>query len=171
MPRFSGELYTPAIDCPDNIRAVDVLGNKDDTHLGTSLIASGRRVDGYLHQYPKVYPTLADGVVVTADAAAWTLGSLVEIIPINTVTKDYSIHAVDFEDISANAAFELVLYMSSGDTEIGRVRFVQTSVMSALLNTWLNTAIIPANSRVRAALASNPGGRDVTLSVRYHEYD
>jgi hypothetical protein len=60
--------------------------------------------------------------------------------------------------------------MSASDTEIGRVRFVQTAVMSALLNTWLNTAIIAANSRVRATLASKPGGRSVTLSLRYHEY-
>jgi len=119
---------------------------------------------------PKVYPTLADGIAVSSDASDWVLGTKIEIIPINTITNDYSVHAVDFEDISANGVFELVLYMSASDTEIGRVRFVQTAVMSALLNTWLNTAIISANSRVRAALASKPGGRNVTLSLRYHEY-
>lgn len=170
MTRFSSDLYVPECNCPDNERAVEVIGNKTDNHLGTSIVASTCRVDRYLHQYPKVYPTLADGIPVVSNASDWVLGTKTQIIPIDTITNDYSIHAVDFENISANAAFELVLYMSASDTEIGRVRFVQTAVMSALLNTLLNTAIIPANSRVRAALASKPGGRTVTLSVRYHEY-
>lgn len=171
MPRFSSEIYVPDCDCGDNLRTAEVVGNKTDSHLGTSLVASNCRVDKYLHQYPKVYPTLADGITVTSDGSDWVLGAKTLIIPLSTVTQDYSIHAVDFENISANAVFEMHLFMSTGDTEIGRVRFVQTAVMSALLNTWLNTAIVPANSRIRAALASKPGGRSVTISVRYHEYD
>jgi hypothetical protein len=170
MPRFSSKDYVPPVDSAANIETRDVIGNKSDTHSGDSLVALAHTNEEHNHAVSKVYPTLAAGVTVTAAAGAWTLGTLVEIIPASTVTEDFDIHSVDVEDISANGIYELVLYYGAGDTEAGRIRIVQGSVTSAVLNTPIQTPIIPANSRVRAAVASAAGSQSVTISLRYHTY-
>lgn len=170
MTRFSSDSYVPTVDSAGNIESKDVIGSKNDTHNATSLVGIGRRLDEHIHSVSKVYPTLADGVTVTTDASAWTLGTLTEIVPASTITDDFDIHAIDVENISANGVYEIVLYYGAGDTEAGRVRIVQGSVTSATLNTPVQTPLIPANSRVRAAVASAAGGQNLTISLRYHPY-
>jgi len=170
MSRESNKTYVPAVDSADNVEMRDVLGNKSDTHGGTSLASRLKLADEHMHSVSKVYPTLAAGVTLNTDAVAWTLGTLVEVIPASTITEDFDIHAIDVEDISANGVYEIVLYYGAGDTEAGRVRVVQGSVTSSTLNTIVQTPLIPANSRVRAAVASAAGGQNVTISLRYHTY-
>ena len=170
MPRSSNKNYVPAVDSADNIETRDVIGNKSDSHSGTSLMALAHTGEEHAHAVSKVYPTLAAGVQVDTDASAWTLGAFTEIVPANTITDDFDIHAIDVEDISANGTFELVLYYGASDTEAGRIRFVRTTVQSATLNTVIQTPIIPANSRIRAKVASAAGGQNVTISLRYHTY-
>jgi len=169
MTRYSGDQYVPAVDSANNAKASDVIGNKSDTHDGDSLYAKVETLGDHIHSVSKVYPTLAGGVQLTA-GAAWTLGALVEIVPASTITGDFDIHAIDIEDISANDVYELVIYYGAGDTEAGRVRFVQSAAQSATLNTAIQTPILPANSRIRAAVACSTGGYTVDISIRYHTY-
>ena len=171
MTNFSSDQYVPAKDVADNRTTADVVGNKTDGHNGDSLVALAHTSDEHNHAVSKVYPTLANGVTVTTAAGAWALGTVVEVIPASTITDDFDIHAVDVESISANDVFELVLYQGAGDTEIGRIRFVRSTVQSATLNTAIQTPIVPANARIRAAVASAAGGgKTVDISVRYHKY-
>jgi 4-alpha-glucanotransferase len=139
-----------------NNSVADVVGNKTDTHDGDSLYSFGHTNDEHIHKPAKVYPTLADGVVLTAanDASTWTLGSLVEVVA-----------------ISANSVYEIVLYQGAGDVEIARVRVVRSTVQSGTLNLPVQTPIIDANSRIRAAVASaGNNGETVTISLKYHLY-
>jgi hypothetical protein len=171
MPRFSNKDYVPAKDSSDNVDIADVVGNKTDGHNGDSLLALAHTNEEHNHAAAQVYPTLAAGATVTSDAVAWTLGTLVEVVPASTITEDFDIHAIDIEAISANDTFELVLYYGAGDTEAGRIRFVRSTVQSATLNTEIQTPLIPANSRVRAAVACAGGGsKTVDVSLRYHTY-
>jgi hypothetical protein len=86
-------------------------------------------------------------------------------------TDDFDIHHVLVEAISANSVYEIVLYQGAGDVEIGRVRVVRSTVQSGTLNIPIQTPIVDANSRIRAAVASaNNNGETVTISLKYHLY-
>lgn len=163
----------PAQDSAANYSVADVVGNKADTHDGNSLYALAETNEEHNHSAGKVYPTLADGVVLTAvtDASTWTLGSLVEVVPASTITSDFDIHHVLVEAMSANSVYEIVLYAGAGDTEVGRVRCVKNAVQSGTLNLPMQTPLIVANSRIRAAVASEGNnGETVTISLKYHTY-
>jgi IS1 family transposase len=170
----------PAKDSTANNSVADVVGNKTDTHDGDSVMAYLKEVSEHAHKPSKVYPTLADGVVLTAvnDAGTWTLGSLVEVVPADTITDDFDIHHVLVEAISANSVYEIVLYAGASDVEVGRARVVRSTVQSGTLNIPMQTGpdvgtkrVISANSRIRAAVASaGNNGETVTISLKYHEY-
>jgi hypothetical protein len=65
----------PTTDSADNNQMSDVIGNKTDTHDGDSLAAKIHTLEEHAHKPSKVIPALADGVVVTSSATAWTLGA------------------------------------------------------------------------------------------------
>ena len=171
---FPATKNVPTIDSADNLTRCDVVGNKDDSHSGNSLYANLKTVLEHIHSASKIYPSLANGVSVTA-GAAWTLGSFVEIVPLSAITNDFDIHYVSIEDISANDVYELVLYSDADGTpgsevEIGRVRFVRSAVQSATLNAPMRTPLIAANSQIKAKIASSGGGNNATISIFYHIY-
>jgi len=126
-------------------------------------------IEEHVHAVGCVYPTLASGVTVTA-GAAWTLGAFVEVVPASTITDEFDIHYVSIENISANDVYELHLYYGAGDTLAGMVRFVKNAAVDAVVNVPFMTPLIPANSRIRAKLASASGGDNADISVFYHTY-
>ncbi len=162
----------PAADSAANATMNDVIGNKSDTHSGTSLKAMAHTIDEHFHQEQKVYPTLADGVTLTTAAGDWALGTVVEIVPINMITSDFDIHEVVIEDVNTtDKTYELVLYSGPGDTEIGRIRFAASTNKGGVPNATMQTPIIDANLRIRAALAIQDGtGKTAVVSIRYHTY-
>jgi urease alpha subunit len=163
----------PAQDSADNVTISDVIGNKTDTHSGDSLYSHAETIDDHLHGASKVYPTLADGVTITATngAGTWTLGTVVEVVPASTITSDFDVHHVSIESLSANSVYELVLYAGAGDTEIGRVRITKNAAQDGTMNIPIQTPIVDANSRIRAAVATtNDNGETVDISLFYHTY-
>ncbi|MEA3225152.1 MAG: hypothetical protein U9Q07_04315 [Planctomycetota bacterium] len=126
-------------------------------------------IDSHVHGAQGVYPTLADGVSLTTNAADWVLGAIVEIIPASTITDDFDIHEVLIEDINiADKTYELVLYYGAGDVEAGRVRFSAGTTKGGVPNGTMRTPIMPANSRLRGKLAIEDGGsKTAQISVRY----
>lgn len=164
------DIAVPTTDDTVNAFMNDVIGNKNDGHTGDSLYANLKEVLEHIHTASKVYPTLADGVQIDTDAAVWTLGAFATIVPADTITNDFDIHHISIEDISADSVYELVLYCGPTDTECGRVRFTRTTLTEAVLNIPMLTPIIPANSRIRAKLASSTGNDDASITIFYHEY-
>ncbi|GAH91481.1 unnamed protein product [marine sediment metagenome] len=71
----------PAVNSVDNDHVSDVVGNKTDTVAGNSLVALIKQIVAttVVLKESKLDPTLADGVVVTSSATAWTLGAAVNI--------------------------------------------------------------------------------------------
>lgn len=155
----------PAPNSARNSEFRDVIGNKQD--IATSGSLYGQLIKAAGHLQGRVFPTLADGVVVTG-GAAWTLGSFVEIVPVNTITAIFDIHAVSIEAISANDVYELVLYAAT--TEICRVRFTKNANFDSILNVPVMMGIQPANTQIQAKIASSSGADTATISLFYHEY-
>jgi hypothetical protein len=126
------------------------------------------------HQPAKVYPTLADPVTVTAGSAeAWDVGTIAEILPADTETSAFDIHYVSVSDISAVDDYELILYVgaSGSEEELGRIRFSRSSNFSQEGQHRTQGQVVPANSRISAAIACGDGdGATVDVSIEYHTY-
>ena len=170
----NGPFGVPAVDSAANSTIRDVVGNKSDTHDGTSIAARLHTLDDHAHGKSEVYPTMADGVVVTATANVWTdLGAFAVIAPTNAITVDFDIHFVSVENISANGVYEIVLYAGAdaAEVEIGRKRFSQNAVQDSIVNVPFQTPMIAANTQIKAKLASdNAVANTVTISLSTHPY-
>lgn len=123
----------------------------------------------HMHAATKVYPTLAGGTTVTS-GAAWTLGNFAEIVPANTITKDFDIHFIAVEGASASEVYEIVLYAAT--TEIGRVRasFIDIANSQSLPSIPFQCQIQAENVQIQAKVATASGGDNITISLHYHEY-
>lgn len=119
------------------------------------------------HSESKCYPTLANGVAVLG-GIAWTLGNFVEIIPVNTITKDFDIHFISIEGLSAVDTYEIVLY--AAETEISRVRVARTANQDSTTQVPIQTPMLKANTQIQAKSASSGGGDTAIISLHYHEY-
>jgi hypothetical protein len=126
----------------------------------------------HIHGNQHVYPTLADGVTVATHATDWVLGTITEIVPVDTITEDFDIHEVLFEDVSIqDKTFEIVIYYGATDIEAGRLRVSSAVLKGSIPNGTMMTPIIPANSKVSAAIAVQDGGaKEAIVSIRYHLY-
>lgn len=164
----------PVADAADDVTIRDVVGRKTDTQAGTSLYSHAYGVNKHIHAPARVYPTLADGVTLTATADAWTaLGALVEVVPANTITSPFDIHHIVIEALSANGVYEIALYTGPAETpvEIGRIRVVRSAVQNAALDIPTQGPIIAANTRISAAVSSSNAAEDTaTISIKYHTY-
>ena len=159
----------PKADSTLNKSLNDVVGNKLDKVTSNSIYALLHSLEEHAHSPSKVYPTLADGVALTA-GASWVLGAFVEVVPVNTITVAYGIHYISIEALNTNDEYEIVLYQGASDVEVGRVRVTKNAVMDGTMNIPVQTSIIPANARIRAKCASDAGGSIATITLFYHEY-
>jgi len=165
------QIPKPAQDSADNLFIQDVVGSKIDTESGNSLYSKSLRIEEHIHSACKVYPTLAAGITVTCGTPAWTLGAFVTVVPADTITTLFDIHWINPEDISAAGTYELVLYYGPTDIEAGRIRFTKTVTQDPTFNKPMQTVIIPANSQIRARIASSGAAANtVDISIFYHPY-
>ena len=151
--------------------AADV-GNNTDDHNGLTLFGRHEQQLEHIHSAQKVYPTLAAGAALTTHATTWVLGTIVEIIPVNTIINQFDIHEVLVEDVNTqDKTYELVLYYGADDIECCRWRFASTTNKGGIPAQFGMTVLIPANSRIRGQLAIEDGGsKTAKVSLRYHIY-
>jgi hypothetical protein len=127
----------------------------------------------HIHSAQKVYPTLANGVTVTGAAGAWALGAFAVLVPTNAIASPFDIHHINVAAYNASDTFELVLYAGANgaEVEIGRVRFSRISNVGAAPHVPMMTPINPANSQIKAKIASQNGtSNTATISIDYHTY-
>ncbi len=162
----------PPVDSAANLIFRQVIGNKNDTHDGDSLAAFAHTLNEHVHNEQLVYPTLANGITLTSHANSWELGTVTQVVPASAIGSDFDIHEVVIEDVNtADKVYELVLYSGAGDVEIGRVRFAAGATRGGIPNVAMQTPIVLADSRIRAALAIEDGGsKTAKVSLRYHLY-
>ena len=83
---------------------------------GTNTIMAHLNTNYYhVHGAAFIYPDKADPITVTSSAAAWSeTGTIVEIIPADTITKAFDIHWCSIADISAVLYGMIDLYKDTG---------------------------------------------------------
>ena len=146
-----------------------IQGKVADSHSADTVMGRLKQLIEHVHKPSNVYPTLAAGVTIAGGAGAWALGNFVEVVPANTITEDFDIHYVHLEAASANDTYELVLYYGATDIECARCRALNGTTLDASTIPVM-TPLIPANSQIRAKLASASGGDNVTIALQYHTY-
>jgi hypothetical protein len=165
-------ILVPAKNAVTNANIRDVIGNKTDDEAGTSVYSILYTLLAHCHSVQLCMPTLAGGVTVTAAGGAWTLGNFVVIIATNAVTDPFDIHQIHVGTFSASDIYQLELYSGANGAEvlIAQVRFSRTSNTNPGSILPVITPILPANTQVKAKLASAGGGANVNFSVMYHKY-
>lgn len=162
----------PSADSADNNYIRDVVGNKGDDHLGTSLISIVHTLIEHVHSEQKVYPELADPITLESASGAWNLGTIVEIVPVDTITSDFDIHFIAFSSANATDDYEIKLYSGLGgaEVEIATTKTYKQAVQAGSAPSPITTPIQSANTRISAALASGTGSDTIDITIFYHEY-
>jgi hypothetical protein len=150
-----------------------IIGTLTDSHTANTVTGHLDALYDHAHSIQKVYPTLANGITVTGAAGAWTLGNYAVIVPTNTIASDFDIHYLNISAYNANDTFELVLYSGAdgSEVEIGRARFTRLTNVGSSPHVHFQTPIIPANTQIKAKIASQAGtSNTATISILYHLY-
>lgn len=150
------------------------IGNIDtDNYLSNNIYGILENLRKYTQSVNKVYPSLADNVLVTGGTAAWELGSFVEIIPVNTITNYFNIHCMGLTYPSAVDCYQIELYSGGSGDEvlIAQVKVCRDTNQGSVSPTCIITPIIAPNTRISAKIATKGGGNDtITMALGYHEY-
>jgi hypothetical protein len=120
----------------------------------------------------KVYPTLATGATVISANTNWGLGNFATIVPVSTIHSPFLLQIVTVETMDKDAVFELVFYSGAADTETARIRFSYNGGFYGNSVYRLPSALIAAESIVKAKLASSNGLAEIatcTISIAYRE--
>ena len=151
-----------------------IVGDLTDGHSTATLYGYAKQNSEHNHGVTYTYPLLAAAVTLTAGGGAWDpLPAPTEIIPANTITKDFDIHWLHIGGLSANGEFIVALYQGAGGSEtlIGEVPVVRNAVQSQEGSLTLITPLMDANTRISAALASSPAAANTAdIKISYHEY-
>jgi len=165
------KLGAPSQNAVLNTDMRDVIGNRSDINE-TSTIA-GRVFDQWeeAHQGQWVYPLLANAIQVTAAVAAWALGSYATIIPANAISDIFHIHHICICSAGTIGSYELRLYSGAG-VRLAIITFAVTDKKDDPEGLDLHTMHLPANSAVRAKLASGNGTADALgVKLWYHLHE
>ena len=173
IAKGSGETKMSHVNNPTEVSTIETdIGNNDDSHDGLTLFGRHKLQIDHIHSAQKVYPSLSDGVALATAADDWALGTITEIVPVDTIANEFDIHELLVEDVNTqDKTYELVLYYGADDIECCKWRFASTSNKGGIPAQFGMTVLIPANSRIRGQLAIEDGGsKTAKVSLRYHEY-
>ena len=172
MPLFTSFSVASAKDTlEDNGYVIFSIG--EYSTINTKLDDLKIRVDEELadtHASQYVYPVLAAPVVLPAlSGGAWAgYGALTQVIPINTITSEYSIHGISVSAMSANANYVIRITYGAGDTEWAIGTITRSGVQIASQVIHLQGPAIPANSILNMQIADNVGTSTLSVKAIYH---
>lgn len=119
---------------------------------------------GYYHVHgtPFTYPDYSNSILLTAGAGVWNqTGTIVEIIPENTILADFDLHWVDIYDISANGEIKIDIFAGNLGAEqlIGGTKVFRSAVFSQEGPKRIQVAQQPANTRISCRISDNTAGQ------------
>ena len=152
----------------------EVVGNKTDSHSDSSLYGKTKMLVDHIHGAQYIYPNLAAAVTLASSDVAWSIGDMAytEVIPEDTVTKDFDLHFVDMT-MDANSLYQVNFYRSDPAEYvfIGSVATTRNTNQVQASAVPIMTPLQEANSRIMAKAASSAAAADeVDIKVFYHEY-
>ena len=164
------DLSVPDLNNTGNETINQLIGNRNDSNSTHTLFGHIHDLWGDDHHLQKVWPSLANCILVTAHADAWVLGNYAEIIAANAISSEFHIHHVCMCDPSANGQYELVLYV--GITEIGRLTFSRTDKKDNVEGLDVRLPHCAANAQIQLKVASGNAASPDTVKVKlwYHEH-
>jgi len=167
------DMAIPTKNTTDNVDIVDVIGNKTDDENGNSIYSKLYTLSDHVHGVQLCIPDKADGISVTAGALAWALSAAYTVvIATNAVDAPFDIHQIHIGTFTGNDIFQLELYSGANGAEVlaAQVRFSRTNNTNPGSILPCITPLFPANTQVKAKLASKAGGSACNFSVMYHKY-
>lgn len=151
-----------------------LIGNKDDEHDVSSVFGKLDILVEHGHKPARIWPDLATSVAMTA-GASWALEKNTEIVPSGGITKDFDIHRVKLTNIESNGNYQInFFYGNTGAPTAnfaGSTVFVKDAAQLSADDEYIQTPMIPANSRVTAKAATNLGtNKTIAVKILYHTY-
>lgn len=174
-PAETSDLNVPTQNSSANTTERDVIGNKTDDENGNSLYARMYTHGKHIHSSGLIYPVLATSILLQKDAGAWAAfpATKTEIIPANTIALPFDLHFALATTLSANGEYTIALYQGTAGAEtlICYASAVRTAIGGTEGAIPIQTIILPANTRISAALSSSNAAQDtLRLKLYYHEY-
>ena len=139
-----------------------------------SLMAYTRTGYYHVHGASFIYPDKANPVTLTSNAASWNAtGTIVEIIPADTITKNFDLHWCNVSDISADlyGVVDLFAGASGQEVKIGSIEVTRTSNFSQEGNKPIQIPQQAANTRISARFSdSTSSARTCKIKLYGHVY-
>jgi hypothetical protein len=131
---------------------------------------------GYYHVHGAsfIYPDKADPVTVQSSVASWSVtGTIVEIIPANTITKAFDLHWASVSDISNTLYGIIDVFSGAGGAEI-KIGSVDVSRTSNFAQEGQKPIQIPqqsANTRISCRFSdSTSSAQTIKIKLYGHVY-
>jgi len=165
----------PKADSADNAFPGDVIGNKNDEHTGDSLYSKTYILDSHIHKGIFTRPNLANGITLIKAAGAWAAyPAPTEIIAASDIARDFDFHWMSISGISANGEYQIQLYTGASGSEIALgegFTASRSAVQSQEGTRPIQSVIIPAGTRISAALSSSNSAADtIKIKLEGHTY-
>lgn len=164
-------LQVPDPDGDSNDTINQLIGNRNDSNSTHTIFGHVHDIWEGSHHEQKVWPALADAILVTAHADAWTLGNYAEIVAANAISEEFHIHHIQIISPSANGEYELVLYTET--TEILRVTFSRTDKKDDVEGLEIVSPHCDANAQIQMKVASGNAASADSIKVKlwYHLHE
>lgn len=121
----------------------------------------------------KASTNLATPPTLTTGEGAWEKGSTVDLIPINTVTKQFEVERINIGTVSKQDTYQVYLY--ANDVEFYTQRFIKDVGFGVFFWIPVFSRIFPPNTKINAKLAklacSGGASATCTVSLAYREKD
>ncbi len=168
---YGGRVADLRVPLPNNFQNKlinQLIGNRNDVNSAETIFGFLQDMWEELHSSQLVYPSLAQGVLITSHSNAYTLGNFIEVIPVNTITNEFHIHHLHLLSPNANGDYEIRLYQ--GTTLIGEATFSRTDKKDDVEGLEIYTSHCEANAQIQARLSSSNAAQQdtVRLKVWYH---
>lgn len=116
----------------------------------------------HVHGATFTYPDYADPITLTAGAGAWNqTGTIVEIIPANTIIKAFDLHWVDVVNISGNGTIKIDFFAGApgAEVKISGTKITRTAVFSQEGAKRIQIPQQSPNTRISARISDSTAGQ------------
>lgn len=129
----------------------------------------------HVHGATFLYPNKSNPITLTSAAPVWgTGGAITEVIPANTITKDFDLHYLVISNISADLFGVVDIYVGSAGNEIFLASCAVTRTANFSRENYLPIQVqqIIANSRISCKFSDSTAlSRTVGVKFAGHVYD
>ncbi len=151
-----------------------VVGTNADAHDVNTLSGKSHMLQEHTHGVAMIHPELADPISLQKASNEWAAyGTPTEIVAAGVITNDFDLHFGIVSAISANGDYTIEIYQGAAQSEtvIAHISVARNAVQSQEGAIPIITPLLPANTRISAALSSGNAGQDtLEIKLMYHVY-